>query len=123
MMPRPRTPTGKNETLCVKVSENDAGIIKARCAARGITPSEWLRSLIAADLSGVTDGGSVHGIALKVDPQMPEGTVALVSPGAPPVTFRAGAVDPKTCPHKGLAPGAYCRNCDTRVPERRKGGG
>lgn len=27
---------------------------------------------------------------------------------------------PADCPHRGLRPGAYCRSCDSTVPERGK---
>ena len=114
MVPRQKTPQGKTVTLCAKISETDAGLIDARCAALGITRSAWLQSLVAADLSGVTDGGSVHGISLRVDPQMPRGVAALVSPGRPPVLMgRPSAADcphPKARVHKGL-----CGACGTNV--------
>jgi hypothetical protein len=108
-------PDGKNNTISVKVSDDDLVVIDARCAARGVTRSAWLQSLIADDLADVTEGGRAGGIRVRVDPKMPRGKVALVSPGAVPVVFRdPGPAD--DCPHpKGrrLKNGSYCGACGT----------
>jgi hypothetical protein len=111
-VPRSKTSEGKRVTICAKFSEEDAALIDARCAAKGQTRSAWLQSLAAADLAGVRDGGEVLGIRMRIDPKMPAGTAALVSPGkAGAVIIPVGAEPARKpvshrCPVKG-----WCEEC------------
>lgn len=62
-------------------------------------------------------------IAVVADNRLPEGTVALVSPGPPPqvqVMRNIGKPSPAGCAHRGLTPGAWCKTCESVVPERKK---
>lgn len=67
------------------------------------------------------------GIAVIVDERVPEGNAALVTPGPtygdPPqihVMRGIGKPSPADCPHRGLNPGAWCKTCESVVPERKK---
>ena len=72
---------GRRITVSAKVSEDDAALIDARCAASGLTRSAWLQSLVAASLAGVAEGRPVLRMRVRADPGMPAGTAALASPG------------------------------------------
>lgn len=105
---RPKKPGARTATISTKISEDDLGLIRARCAALGITPSAWLQRLLTASLANIRDGGeALPGIRLLIDPDMPPGTVALTSPGSPAVATVNVSPD---CPHR-LNPGAYCKTC------------
>lgn len=92
-MPRPRSPEGKNVNVCVKVSD---AMLKAIDTARGEQSlSDWGRDAFLAALSP------------QPGPQ----------PGAP---VRATWSGPADCAHRGLNPGAWCKTCQSIVPERKK---
>ena len=125
-MPRKPRPDGKRNTVCAKVTDDDLALIDARCAALGQTRSVWLQALIAASLAGVTEGGDVGGIRLRIDPQMPAGIAAVVSPGAGPPALidvrhpvaapsrkpRTPAASEPPCKHEHAIKG-WCRECFT----------
>jgi hypothetical protein len=127
MMPRKPSPDGKRNTVCAKVTDDDLALIDARCATPGLTRSAWLQSLIAAALADVTESGEVAGMRLRIDPQMPAGTAAVISPGAgppalidtrPPVAAssrkprRTAPSDSGPCKHAHAIKG-WCRECRT----------
>lgn len=108
-------PDGKRVTVAAKVSDGEAAVIDARCAALGITRSAWLRSLIEASLADVRDVGEAYGLRVRSDPEMPPGTVALVSVGQPPVLMR-NVTDGADCKHpKGSVIKGRCTRCRSFV--------
>jgi hypothetical protein len=127
VVPRKPSPEGKRNTVCAKVTDDDLALIEARCAARGQTRSVWLQGLIAAALADVTEGGQVVGIRLRIDPQMPAGTAAVISPGAGPPALidtrspvaassrkprRTAPSESGPCKHAHAIKG-WCRECRT----------
>jgi hypothetical protein len=123
-MPRPRSPEGKNENLCVRVSETLLAEIDAARGER--SRSDWGRDAFLAAL-GHPPGyaGTVHGIKIISDERMPPGTAALVSRGLDGVAvsaFSLGAGEPEPgqdaglCPHpKSARLKGRCTRCRTFV--------
>jgi hypothetical protein len=120
-MPRPRSPQGKNENVCVRVSETLLAEIDAARGAR--SRSDWGRD---AFLAALGHDPAPLGIKIVTDERMPPGTAALVSRGRDSVSvsaFTLGADEPEPeravrsrakpgCKHR-LPPGTtYCKTCD-----------
>ena len=96
-MPRPKSPDGKNENVCIKVSPL---LLAEIDAARGRqSRSDWGRDAFIAALGAKEPARGRRAKAPEAPPTMP-------SAGPPPRPRKAGT----DCPHR-LPPGAYCKAC------------
>jgi hypothetical protein len=108
-VPRSKEPDGKRVTICSKISEGDAAIVDTRCAARGLTRSAWLQSLIAADLALVSDSGTAINAPAESPPKRQRRSAPALPVAEPSPKPRTAA---KTgCSHR-LPKDAYCRVCE-----------
>jgi hypothetical protein len=85
--------------------------LDAAVSASGVAIAELVRRGLGAD-----GKPPVHGIRITADDRVPPGAALLVSGDS----VQPLCIAPAACPHRGLSPGAWCKSCQSAVPERRK---
>jgi len=102
-MGRPALPDPRAVTVAAKISARRAGQVDA---ARGRqSRSAWIAAVIDRELD------ALYGPVPAADPR------AATPKPARARKPRAAATTAKPCAHRGLQPGAYCRSCDSTVPD------
>lgn len=105
-MGRPALPPGasRDVTAATRITRAESAEIDAR---RGqLTRSAWIAALVRRELAAVPAESSTPAAADSPAPAKAKRTRKASQP--PP--------QDSPCPHRGLSPGAFCKDCERTVP-------